>query len=62
MCKTFLVFIVSVLSSPRYKYILAYLPVVAFYYQGKVIFKFRLSASYEELRDTITNMTGSITD
>ena len=49
-----------ILSSCRYKYILAYLPVVAFYYQGKVMFRFRLSASYEELRDTVANMTGGV--
>lgn len=42
----------------RYKYILAYLPLVAFYYRGKTLFKFNLESSFEELRDTITNITG----
>lgn len=42
----------------RYKYILAYLPLVAFYYRGKTLFKFNLESSFEELRDAITNITG----
>ena len=44
----------------RYKYILAYLPVVAFYYQGKVALKFKLSTSYKDLKDDIANMTGTV--
>lgn len=41
-----------------HKYVLAYLPAVAFYYRGKLMLKFKLAASYEELRDLISNMTG----
>ena len=37
---------------------LAYLPVVAFYYRGRLMLKFKLSTTYEELRKTISNMTG----
>jgi len=44
----------------RYKYILAYLPLVAFYYRGKTLFKFRLESSFEELRDMISNVTGTL--
>lgn len=43
----------------RHKYILAYLPVVAFYYRGRVLMRFNdLSASYEDLRNQIANITG----
>ena len=44
----------------RYKYILAYLPLVAFYYRGKTLFKFRLESSFEDLRDMISNVTGTL--
>jgi hypothetical protein len=43
----------------RHKYILAYLPLVAFYYRGKTLFKFSLESSFEDLRDTVSNITGS---
>ena len=43
----------------RYKYILAYLPLVAFYYRGKTLFKFSLESSFEDLRDIVSNITGS---
>ena len=42
----------------RYKYILAYLPVVVFYYSGKTLFRFSLESSFEDLRDLVANITG----
>ena len=44
----------------RYKYILAYLPLVAFYYRGKTLLKFSLESSFEDLRDLIANITGKL--
>jgi thiol-disulfide isomerase/thioredoxin len=46
-------------ESEPHKYILAYLPLVAFYYRGKTLFKFSLESSFEDLRDTVSNITGS---
>lgn len=54
----FSILLPSFTPSLSHKYVLAYLPVVAFYYRGRVLFKFKLSASYEELRDTVANITG----
>lgn len=54
------VFFGIIISFCRYKYILAYLPLVAFYYRGKTLFKFSLDSSFEDLRDAITNITGSV--
>ena len=42
----------------RYKYVLAYLPVVAFYYRGRALMKLKLSSTFEELRNLIVNVTG----
>ena len=44
--------------SCRHKFVLAYLPVVAFYHWGKVIYKFDLEDSYEKMTDQIVKMTG----
>ena len=41
-----------------YKYLSAYIPVVSFYYRGKVIYRFKATESYEELLEQITKMTG----
>lgn len=49
---TFLIFFHS------HKFVLAYLPVVAFYHWGKVIYKFKLEDSYDSLVDQIVKMTG----
>lgn len=40
-----------------HKYILAYTPVVALYYRGRIVHRFKTSYSYEAFRDTIANMT-----
>lgn len=37
---------------------MAYLPVVAFYHWGKVVYKFNLEDSYEEMVDQLVKMTG----
>ena len=42
----------------RHKFVLAYLPVIAFYHWGKVIYKFNLEDTYEEMVDQLVNMTG----
>lgn len=46
--------------SYRHKFVLAYLPVIAFYHWGKVIYKFDLEDSYEEMTDQLVKMTGKI--
>lgn len=40
-----------------HKYILAYTPVVALYYRGRIVYRFKTSTSYDVFRDTIANMT-----
>lgn len=42
------------------KYVLAYIPVIALYHRGKIVFRFRLSSTYEELIDIVARMTGFI--
>ena len=42
----------------RHKFVLAYLPVIAFYHWGKVIYRFDLEDSYEKMTDQIVKMTG----
>lgn len=37
---------------------LAYLPVIAFYHWGKVIYKFDLEDTYEDMVDQLAKMTG----
>lgn len=49
---------VSLYCSFRHKFVLAYLPVVAFYHWGKVIYKFNLKESYEKMIDQLVKMTG----
>ena len=44
----------------RHKFVLAYLPVIAFYHWGKVIYKFDLEDSYEEMMDQLVKMTGKV--
>lgn len=44
----------------RYKYLTAYIPVVSFYYRGKVIYRFKATESYEELLEQVAMMTGKI--
>ena len=39
---------------------MAYLPVIAFYHWGKVIYKFDLEDSYEKMTDQIVKMTGKL--
>ena len=46
--------------SYRHKFVLAYLPVIAFYHWGKVIYKFDLEDSYEEMMDQLVKMTGKV--
>lgn len=59
----------SIASSPssylchmtcRYKYLTAYIPVISFYYRGKVIYRFKATESYEELLEQVTKMTGKL--
>ena len=42
----------------RYKYLTAYVPVVNFYYRGRVVYRFRATESYEELIHQVSIMTG----
>lgn len=42
----------------RYKYLTAYIPLVSFYYRGKVIYRFKATESYEELLHQVSIMTG----
>ena len=42
----------------RHKFVLAYLPVIAFYHFGKVIYKFKLEDSYDKMVNQIVKMTG----
>ena len=44
----------------RHKFVLAYLPVIAFYHWGKVIYRFDLEDSYEKMTDQIVKMTGKV--
>ena len=44
----------------RHKYVLAYLPVVAFYHQARVIYRFKLTETVEELKEMIVKMTGAV--
>lgn len=41
-----------------YKYLMAYIPLVSFYYRGRVIYRFKATESYEELLEQVTTMTG----
>ena len=47
-------------NSHRHKYILAYTPVIALYYRGRIVHRFKTSTSYDAFRDAIANMTGKL--